>query len=108
MPCTALSQNTFVFGPRGHVYRCWHDLDFPEKAIDHVLHGEGNPARNLFWLTYDPVNIPECTECGVLPLCMSGCPEQCRSGITAPQRCSPLKENLAEFVKIYLNKNQSS
>jgi uncharacterized protein len=106
--CMALAENNYVFGPRGYVYKCWHDLDHVERAIDHVITGEGNLANNLFWLNYDPLSNRECLGCSVLPLCMGGCPEQRRSGITAPQCCSPLKEHLAEFVKIYLNKNQTS
>lgn len=101
LPCTALSASTFVFGPRGHVYRCWHDLDYPERAIDHVVSGEGVPSRRLFWLTYDPLANPTCAECSVLPLCLGGCPERRRSGISPPDCCSPLRTHLPAFLKRY-------
>ena len=101
VPCTALSANTYVFGPRGHVYRCWHDLDYHERAIDHVISGEGSPSRRLFWLTYDPLSDPVCAECTVLPLCMGGCPERRKLGISQPTCCSPLKTNIAVFVRRY-------
>jgi uncharacterized protein len=101
LPCTAPSESTYVFGPRGHIYRCWHDLDYDERAIDHVVSGEGSPSRRLFWLTYDPLLDPLCAECNVLPLCMGGCPERRKNGITQPTCCSPLKTHIAAFVKRY-------
>lgn len=99
LPCTAPSASTFVFGPRGHVYRCWHDLDDPDRAIDHVLEGGGSPSWRLYWLTYDPLSDPTCAECSLLPLCLGGCPERRRLGIAQPMCCSPLKTHLHEFVK---------
>jgi uncharacterized protein len=108
MPCTAPSASTFVFGPRGHVYRCWHDLDYAERAIDHVIDGTGSPSRRLFWLTYDPLSDPECADCPVLPLCLGGCPEQRRVGIHPPQCCSPLKDHLAAYALRLAEKTPAS
>jgi uncharacterized protein len=99
LPCHALRDATYVFGPKGHVYRCWHELGHPEVAIDHAKDGGGNPARRLFWLNYDPLLDPECAECDVLPLCLGGCPEQRRKGIRPPMCCSPLRWHLDEFVR---------
>lgn len=101
LPCTAPSESTFVFGPRGHVYRCWHDLGHPERAIDHVVDGGGVPARRLFWLTYDPLSDPVCRDCSVLPLCLGGCPERRQLGVSPPACCSPLRTHLDQFVRKY-------
>lgn len=101
LPCTALREATYVFGPNGYVYRCWHELGHPELAIDHVKEGGGNPARRLFWLNYDPLADPDCLECGVLPICLGGCPEQRRRGIKPPLCCSPISSHLHEFVRNY-------
>lgn len=104
LPCTALREATYVFGPTGHVYRCWHELGHPELAVDHVQAGPGNRARRLFWMTYDPLAYPECSECRVLPLCVGGCPEQRRRGIQPPMGCSPARSHLGEFVVDYRKK----
>jgi len=105
LPCTALSEATYVFGPRGYVYRCWHELGYPELAIDHVKEGGGNPTRRLFWLNYDPLAYPDCLECNVLPLCLGGCPEQRRRGIQPPMCCSPICSHLHEFVRNYTERS---
>ena len=74
LPCTAPCDNTYVFGPDGYVYHCWHEVGHPKKAIDHIIDGTGNPERTLFWLNYDPLLFLECVDCKVLPLCLGVCP----------------------------------
>lgn len=108
LPCTACRAATYVFGPGGHVYRCWHELGHPQSAIDHVKSGGGSPAKRLFWLNYDPLVYPDCAECDVLPLCLGGCPEQRRLGIHPPMCCSPLRSHLHQFVRDYAGRSSAS
>jgi uncharacterized protein len=101
LPCTAPCEASYVFGPMGHVYRCWHELGHPTLAFDHVREGSAHPARRLFWLTYDPLAYPECAECDVLPLCLGGCPDLRLKGAKPPMCCSPIRSHLPEFVRSY-------
>jgi len=107
LPCTAPCESAYVFGPMGHVYRCWHELGRPDLAFDHVMEGKANPARHLFWLTYDPLAYPECAQCDVLPLCLGGCPDLRLKGIEPPMCCSPLRSHLPEFVRSYASRSTS-
>lgn len=101
LPCTAPCEASYVFGPIGHVYRCWHELGHSNLAFDHVMEGKASPNRYLFWLNYDPLSHPECADCNVLPLCLGGCPDLRIKGIEPPMCCSPIRSHLHEFVRNY-------
>lgn len=103
LPCTAPCESSYVFGPKGHVYRCWHELGHPELAFDHVNNGDFRPDRMLFWLGYDPLDSPECMECNVLPLCLGGCPDLRQKGVQPPMCCTPLRTKLPEFIRSYVS-----
>lgn len=105
LPCTAPSESSYVFGPMGNVYRCWHELGHPELAFDHVKDAAADPARRLFWLTYDPLTYPECAECDVLPLCLGGCPDMRQKGVEPPMCCTPLRSHLPEFIRSYASRS---
>lgn len=104
LPCTAPCESSYVFGPLGNVYRCWHELGHPELAFDHVKDGAVNPSRRLMWLTYDPLTDPECAQCDVLPLCLGGCPDMRQKGVKPPMCCTPLRSHLSEFVLGYASR----
>jgi uncharacterized protein len=108
LPCTAPSESSYVFGPRGHVYRCWHELGHPELAFDHVKNGDRRPDRKLFWLRYDPLDYSECAECNVLPLCLGGCPDLRQKGVKPPMCCTPLRAELPEFIRSYASRLKST
>jgi len=104
--CGALAEGYFVVGPDGHMYRCWEDISLgSEKAIGSVFTPESVDDRqrqNLeAYRSWDPFAMAECRSCGILPVCMGGCPAlsmQLNEGKIG--RCIPTKYHLGDFVAL--------
>lgn len=101
--CGALASGNFVVSPTGHLFRCWEDLSMDaRKSIGDLFSHQPEPGQeaNLeAYRSWDPLKLPECKTCGVLPICLGGCPV---SGMqkAAPVRgdCVYWKYNLREML----------
>ena len=104
--CGSLAEGYFVIGPDGYIYRCWEELSHgPEKSIGSVhtpsVTDERQKQNNEAYRAWDPFNMPECSSCDILPVCMGGCPalSMQRSG-GKKGHCVPSKYHLGELVTL--------
>ncbi|PWB71288.1 hypothetical protein C3F09_08030 [candidate division GN15 bacterium] len=104
--CAALSEGYFTVGPDGYLYRCWEDMAAgAEKSIGTVF--EPNPSNDkqremlAKYRTWDPFKMSECRSCGILPVCMGGCPAASME-TNEPQsgHCIPTKFHLGDFIAL--------
>ncbi|MEM8931825.1 MAG: radical SAM protein [Acidobacteriota bacterium] len=100
MNCSAVGDNTFMFGPDGLMYKCSLDVGFPglaQGSLDELVgapDGAEPPAREIKgsplvvlpdkpavgstkhdYGSYDPYEHERCSQCQYLPVCMGGCPK---------------------------------
>lgn len=96
--CTADSLNSYVINADGSLYSCWEDIGDLQKRIGII--GKENEfsytSRYLEFMTYDPTMNPKCSQCSVLPICMSGCPIKRMRRVFS---CTEYKWNLEEKLK---------
>ncbi|UCD17588.1 MAG: SPASM domain-containing protein, partial [Candidatus Zixiibacteriota bacterium] len=104
--CGALSEGYFVVSPTGHLFKCWEELSLdPEKSIGDVLAttpGEEQRKKLEEYMAWDPFNMHECRSCGVLPICMGGCPVRGMANQDASKgECLYWKYNLEEMITLH-------
>ena len=96
--CGADSISSKVIAPDGSMYKCWHDLSFPEMSIGNIKNpynlSSQNIMMNVKYMLFDPFKVEKCNECNVLPLCMGGCPT-----ISNSVSCQNWKYSLIETLK---------
>jgi uncharacterized protein len=79
--CGADCVNSFVVGADGELYKCWSDIGRAGKSVGNITRGANPPTKALLdYMLFDPTAEPQCSACGVLPICMGGCPFQRRRG----------------------------
>ena len=103
--CGADSENGFVVGPNGLLFRCWEELSLePATSVGSVLPGAPSAvqrANKQRWRAWDPFQKSECVGCGVLPLCMGGCPlAGMRLASSTRGDCCSWKHNLMDMLQL--------
>ena len=98
--CTADSISSKVVAPDGKLYKCWHDLSFPEMSIGSIssfpsFPNEHQVMTQVKYILSNPFRKDECLKCSVLPICMGGCPS-----ITTNLSCQNCKYSLIETLKL--------
>ncbi len=103
--CGADSENSYVIGPNGLLFKCWEELSLdPARSVGSLLEEAPAPqqqANEHRYLGWDPFEKVECVECDVLPICMGGCPVQ-GIKLNSPARgyCSSWKYNLGDMLQL--------
>ena len=94
--CMIQQLNSFIVGPEGELYKCWSDVNNPERIIGNIDSPEIIiRTRFLRYMScLSPFDI-ECKECTVFPLCSGGCgyfkyKNQFENGKF--DQCSPFKD----------------
>lgn len=112
--CGAVAEGNFVVSPNGYLFRCWEDLSIDgEKSIGDLFSTvpDERQKQNLdAYRSWDPFKMTECRSCGVLPICLGGCPLSTLQDSEATRgECAPWKYNLKEIIELaYLGQAQSS
>lgn len=73
--CGSVTYNSYVIDPYGRVFKCW-DFVGDENLVCGELNDDGSiKFRPNYYsiMTRNPVEIAECRECKILPLCGGGC-----------------------------------
>lgn len=97
--CGADSITSKVVAPDGSLYKCWHDMSFPDKSIGNikdksVLNGS-NIMSQVKYMLFDPLKKQKCVKCNILPICMGGCPTTSNETV-----CQKWKYSLIETLKV--------
>lgn len=102
--CSALRTNTFVIGPTGEFYKCWHHIGINDKCIGNLKEGIKFTPLYVKWLTLDYPD--KCKKCNILPICRGGCPDL-RVSNNSPEcdyRKINYKKHLIEKYNLLCNK----
>jgi uncharacterized protein len=99
--CGAENDNCFLVAPDGTLFKCWAQASLGvEHSVGSVLDEDATEqqAANLAaFAGWDPVTDAACRECGILPLCMGGCPYLRLHGAPGAN-CSPLRYSLPDTI----------
>ncbi len=93
--CSAQSENAFVIGPEGYIFKCYRqDLANPKEAIGHVL----DPVIPYAVMPgEDALERKECQDCVYLPICSGACPDMATSK-WAESACTHLKGHIEQRI----------
>jgi uncharacterized protein len=74
--CGAQTNFSFTIDPHGGLYKCSNFVGLPEHRIASI--GPDGSLTDLAfeyydWMSRDPLKMPRCRKCKVLPLCGGGC-----------------------------------
>jgi len=108
--CVATRVNSFVVGPSGSLYKCWHDIGDPSMSVGNVSDPENLSFKGLahYAIGCDPFKDSKCVKCFYLPICGGGCPKE-RSEKQADVgddggACTYFKYQLPELLSIHYEK----
>jgi len=81
--CAALSNNAIVVGADRNLYRCGLQVSEPHRAVGvlgstpfNILSGNHSDKDEEWWRMFDPTDVPSCSSCSFLPVCLGGCPKK--------------------------------
>lgn len=99
--CMADCGNSFCITPSGGIFNCWNNVSDPEWEIGHLLEPLNQKMSDNMseWLSRDPFQRKECSECQLLPMCMGGCPYL--YGLTGRPNCHGWKHHPEESLLFY-------
>ncbi|MBO5054044.1 MAG: radical SAM protein [Muribaculaceae bacterium] len=94
--CMINNINSFIIGPRGELYKCWNDVNHPEKIVGNLNTPDVLNSRLLseYTLYSHQFNSSGCRQCKVFPICKGGCGwHRMRNNLkgTTFELCSPYK-----------------
>ena len=104
--CGADTEASFVVVPNGDLFKCWEEVGMESRfAVGSIFREHLYPyeRRNLDrYLKWDPFALGSCSTCGVLPLCMGGCPHHRTPDDTGIEvaSCTSWKYNLEDMMKL--------
>lgn len=100
--CMAQMINTFVVDPDADMYRCFNYVGNKSRSCGNLANDVdySNPEF-LRLFAFDPFENERCRACGVLPLCMGGCPSRrLDRAVTADQQCESWRYNLEPMLDL--------
>ena len=96
--CCATTLNAYVVDAKGLLYKCWVDIDKPERAIGNLADMKiGNSALLASYLVgYSMYDDPRCQKCFFLPICDGGCAYRRRANSEGKnmELCTTMKNDL--------------
>jgi uncharacterized protein len=112
--CAATTQNTFIFGTFGELYKCWADVGLEDRIIGNVEDGITNISLlSEYMVGTNMFSDSECKDCTIMPICSGGCPliryenKYCdKSNNVCPIDLKDLPKLLELHYEQYLEKNQ--
>ena len=72
--CGVVRLNAYVIDPFGRMYKCWNVIGREEESVGNIQENAAHGPVNDWWLSFEPMDIAECRECNILPICAGGCP----------------------------------
>jgi uncharacterized protein len=106
--CMAHRVNSFLIDPGGYLYRCLNYVGDTERSMGNVRDDINFQSQNFISLfDTDPFDNENCRQCGILPICMGGCPSQrVDRHLTDEQMCNSWKHNLEPMLEIIVRSRQ--
>ncbi|MDD2901315.1 MAG: radical SAM protein [Syntrophales bacterium] len=113
-PCTANRRQSFVIGPEGEIYNCWHEVGKPEWVVGSIFPDrEWNFTLLSRYMTGTEVFADDtCRRCFFLPRCSGGCPHFRARRLFQGEdfdTCLRMKSRFTEFLELrYQKKHQGN
>ena len=111
--CFARHINSYLIGPDGSLFKCWHDLGNSEMCIgnikDRVIKNPSIVSRYI--IATDPYFDSNCRKCSFLPICGGGCPNERYLNLYISQNnntCTIFKHRLKELITAHLELKEKS
>ncbi len=106
--CCADTLGAFVIDPEGHMYKCWNDVGYTEKAVSTIQNFEA-PDEKMFhlgldYLMWTPFDHAKCEDCKYLPICMGGCPYKGMAAGNEPD-CEKWRYNMKDIIELTCENN---
>ncbi len=98
--CGAISQNGYIIGPDGSIYKCWSEIGNQSKITGHIGNSEDVTPIYYDWLSFNIFDYEECSKCVFLPMCMGACPDKLRK-MGDGNSCTRWKYNFDEMILMY-------
>ena len=72
--CMVSKMYSYIIGPSGEIYKCWNDVNHPEKIIGNIQNKEIT-NKSLFYAYQEatPFEDEKCKNCFAFPICSGGC-----------------------------------
>jgi len=107
--CMARHVNSFLIGPNGDLYKCWHNLGNENYKLGNIYDDRliiNDLVLSKFIIGTDPFLHQECRKCKILPICWGGCPmERFENKFLGKNHntCSEHKNYLSGFIKKHIS-----
>lgn len=109
--CGLYNDSVYTLAPNGDLYKCWEHVGEEEHKIG-ILSENGimEDTRYAFfdWMTHDPLETKQCSECSYLPACGGGCGviSYNNSKTYHEPGCFKTKGVLEKQIKFFLKSNE--
>lgn len=73
--CMTNRLSSYIIGSSGEIYKCWNDVNHPEKVIGSILEDKMQNTSLFYRYIYEtsPFNSNQCKNCLVFPVCSGTC-----------------------------------
>jgi len=73
--CMTSQNNSLVIGPEGEIYKCWNDVNHPEKVVGYIKDKRMTNPQLICHYAFEATlfNDPKCKNCKLFPICDGGC-----------------------------------
>lgn len=98
--CMLQTMNSFVIGPDGELYKCWHHLGITTKVIGSIFKSPSITNIDLLadlMTKGDVLQNDACKSCVLFPSCYGGCTDD---KMRNSDYCIPAKAMLEDFINI--------
>lgn len=105
--CMSQQLNSYVVGPQGELYKCWHDLGKKEQIVGNIFLDKEAVNPSLLadkMIRNDVLFDSECTSCALFPSCNGGCTDLKNLD---REKCIMAKEHLDDFLDIHYSRKIS-
>jgi len=107
--CTAQRRNSFVLGPEGELYNCWHDVGKPEWVVGSIFPGRpwNYTLLSQYMVGTEVFADDVCRQCLFLPRCSGGCPHFRLRHLFRGEdfdTCIRIKDRFTEFLELRYHK----
>lgn len=108
--CMVRHINSYLIGPTGKLYKCWHNLGHEEFELGNINDQPqilNSKLLSRFIIGTDPYLHAECKQCSILPICWGGCPmERYENAFKNSKHntCIEYKNNMEAYILKHINK----
>ena len=73
--CMVNKLNAYIIGPKGELYKCWNDVNNPDRIIGYIDRKEltNRILFDRYMTEISPFEDTKCKDCLLFPVCSGGC-----------------------------------